>query len=438
MANQGQLWSGKTQIGKETTAGTGVAATRVFYPRELSLMRDREFRTHRSQTGTRDNLRQVTLGPITAGGSLSQAMSADESLELFLITLQGGVTPSTPSGATLARLWEFKPSTSLDSATIEWDDGARVWEGYGMRGNTLSIEGEVMGENVISVELFGTDVAENGSLTGALSERVPTFLEGWQTNLYCDTFGAAFGQTWIPSALRNWTINFNGNLSRFYTAGNTLQAARIPTGELDITASLTVDAAGAFGVAEYSNWSAQTKRGVRLEFVGPAAEIEAGANEAQTITIDATGGTFTITFMGATTGALAWNASANTVRDALVALPTIGSDNGLPNVTVGLASLVYTITFVNHWAEYNVPALTTNAASLTGGAQTAAVATTVPGRSGRKYVIFDMPGAWNAIALGESQDGIRTYTLNFTAMYDPTLAAMMRVLVQNNRTAAFA
>lgn len=105
----------------------------------------------------------------------------------------------------------------------------------------------------------------------------------------------------------------------------------------------------------------------------------AAANEVQTITIDATGGTFTITvptydgLPAGTTPALAWNASAATVRAALEAIVGEG------NVAVSLASLVYTITFQNDLASFNMPALTTNAALLTGGASTAVVATTTPG-----------------------------------------------------------
>lgn len=88
----------------------------------------------------------------------------------------------------------------------------------------------------------------------------------------------------------------------------------------------------------------------------------------QTITISATGGTFTVTYKGQTTSALAYNASASTVQTALNGLSTIGASG----VTVALASSVYTITFAS---TFQTPDLfTTNAASLIGGSQTATVA----------------------------------------------------------------
>lgn len=52
-----------------------------------------------------------------------------------------------------------------------------------------------------------------------------------------------------------------------------------------------------------------------------------GTNELQSITIDATGGTFTVTFGGQTTSALAWNDTAANVQAALIALSSIGAGN---------------------------------------------------------------------------------------------------------------
>ena len=98
-------------------------------------------------------------------------------------------------------------------------------------------------------------------------------------------------------------------------------------------------------------------------------------SEVQTITIDATGGTFTVTFEGATTAAIAWNATAAAFKAALEALPTIQPGD----ITVSLATLVYTVTFVGKFAGENVTAMTTSAASLTGGASTATVATATAG-----------------------------------------------------------
>jgi HK97 family phage major capsid protein len=60
-------------------------------------------------------------------------------------------------------------------------------------------------------------------------------------------------------------------------------------------------------------------------------------NEVQTVTItgSATGGTFTLTFRGATTSGLAYNAAAATVQTALQGLSTIGSGNATVSGSAG-------------------------------------------------------------------------------------------------------
>lgn len=103
---------------------------------------------------------------------------------------------------------------------------------------------------------------------------------------------------------------------------------------------------------------------------------QGGGNEVQTLTIDAAGGTFTLTFKDQTTTAIAENATAATVQAALRALSRIGSDG----VTVsGSTGGPYTIEFTGRLAKKDVELLTTNAASLTGGANTAVVVETTKG-----------------------------------------------------------
>jgi hypothetical protein len=437
----GQLWSGTLQIGKEVTAGTAVAATRKLYTREPALTIERDPRVHRFATTTRDNVRAYTNGPVMAGGSLSMPMSADEILEMLLIGVQGAVTPTTPAGDTLGRLWTFKPAGALDSATLEWADGARTWQGAGFKGNSITITGAANEANDLSIDLFGNDVVA-GSLTGALSERVPTFFEGWQTRLYIDLFAGTPGTTPVPGVLRNWNVSINNNLARVYTADNTLAANRITAGELDMTAQFTFDAYASRSLTEFNNWAAGTQRLVRLEFQGPADEIEAGANEVQTLTTTGTpaGGDFTLVVLGQTTGVIAFDATAGAVATAInAALAVLGTGHTV-GTSGGPLPAGIPITFSGAQVSgRDIPAITVGTNSLTGGTTPApAIAQTTPGRSGRKYVAIDLPGAWTAVNIGGSADGVRTYEFSFQPIYQTTIAAMGQILCHNARTAAYA
>lgn len=104
-----------------------------------------------------------------------------------------------------------------------------------------------------------------------------------------------------------------------------------------------------------------------------------GTGEVQTVTVDATGGDFTLTFGGQTTANISESAAASAVQSALEALSTIG----VGNVAVtGSAGGPYTVTFRGELKGDNVAQLTSSAAGLTGGASTVTHATSTPGVDG--------------------------------------------------------
>lgn len=430
----GELWRRRLQIGKETTYGVDVPATRIAYVRDPVLTREREPREHRFATASRDNVRARTLGAVAAGGSFELPMSADELVELCLIGVQGGVTPTTPAGFTNGRQWQFRPANTVpDSATIELDDGANVWQETGCYIDELSISGSVAAENIVSVTLFGKERTAT-TLTGALTERTPTFMEGWEARLFIDAAGGTAGTTQYGGVLINWELTIANGLGRKYTADNTLAASKITLGELTVTANLTFEADQATVDTEMANWDAETARLVRLHFGGNEV-IDVGVNEVQTLTEGTamTAGTYTLLFQGQTTSAIAYNATAATIQTALENVPAIGPGNVL--VTGGpVDTAPATVTFIGALSGSNVPQLTSVQSSLTG---TFTHATTTPGTGSKRAVIFDIPGHWTAVDVGGEDAGTRTYQFNLGATYDATLGYMFQVLLWNNRTTAW-
>jgi hypothetical protein len=280
----GELWRSTFQIGKETTAGTNVAATRKMYFRTdgSRLTREREPRAHRFATTTRDNVRAFTLGPYVIGGTLIAPLSASEIIELLLMGIKAAVTPT---GAGSAKLWTFTPGETLEPATIEWQDGARAWEAGGCVVNKLKIAGNVREECTVEAEVFGMNMSTT-TLTGALAERTPDFIEGWETKLYIDTFGGTAGSTQITGTLINWDIEIDNQLGRKYFAANTLNLGAVAVGELLVTAKLMFEASSATSATEFTNWDAATKRLVRLMFGDN--EVISGADK-KFVTVDIPG-----------------------------------------------------------------------------------------------------------------------------------------------------
>lgn len=108
--------------------------------------------------------------------------------------------------------------------------------------------------------------------------------------------------------------------------------------------------------------------------------------ETQTLTITGTptGGTFTITYAGQTTAAIAYNATAATVQAALVALSNIGAGNVVCTGGV-LPGTAVVISFAGGALAGTAPALATTTGSLTGGTTPAAAIAVTLTLTSRKF-----------------------------------------------------
>lgn len=275
----GEVWRQQLECAREASWGVtpAPASTRLLYPLMdgFSITNEREGRPKRMAVNSRANVRGFTSGPDLVGGTARIDMSPEELIEWLLITLQGGVTPTTPVGGTLAKLWTFTPGgETLDSACLRYHDGAQIFLAQGCYGNSITFEGTASGESTATVELFAKTRSIT-TLTGGLAQRTPEYLEGWQCNLYIDEPAGVVGTTQVV-ALTAWTVTLGNNLTRKYFADSNRQLNKIPIGVLDATAQLTFEASEAATLTEYTRWDADTMRLVRLEFIGPADGIETG------------------------------------------------------------------------------------------------------------------------------------------------------------------
>lgn len=409
----GELWRGTFQVGKEVTPGVGVSATRVMYVDPTSVLtRARPPHPKPFMTQTRDNIRALTVGPVSAAGTMKLPVSGDELLEPFCLAIQASPTPTTPSGGTTSKQFVFRPgSAAPDSGTIEWFDGQRAWQSVGSQIDTLSIDGAVLTENILTVGLFSQNVVPMAAITGALTQRTPTFHEGWETQLFLDPAGTAPGTTRVPGMLINWSIKFGNTMTRKYTASNTLGASATPVGMLTCTSDLTFEASSASTLSEYNFWengsAAPTRRVMRLVF-GDNTVLEAGSGA-----------------VGTATAAEVGNLATYTVANTLVA----GQRVNVASATV---------------AGYNGTNLQVNSATgslftviLPTAGLGAATGAVVTGPNPTQKVMLDIPGAWQTVDLGQTDAGTRVYKFGMTYVYDPTLGYGFSATCVTSRTTLF-
>jgi hypothetical protein len=119
-----------------------------------------------------------------------------------------------------------------------------------------------------------------------------------------------------------------------------------------------------------------------------SSAVLGGTNEQQTVTVTGapTGGTFTLTYNGATTAAIAFNAAAAAVVTALEALPNIGPGN-VAGSGGALPGTPVVITFQNQLGKQNVNQMTA-AHAFTGGTTPAIAVTTTAAGSALDSVLY--------------------------------------------------
>ena len=199
----------------------------------------------------------------------------------------------------------------------------------------------------------------------------------------------------VPSA-GTWTITHDGNTTS--ALAYDANAAAVQTA-LELLTSIgsgnVAVSGGALGTAAFTVTFQGTEAGVDQPLMTTTNSLSgstvtlsvavtqngnAGTNEVQTFALygTPTGGTFTLTYDGQTTAAIAYNAANATIDTELEALSNIGAGD----IAIGggpLPGTAVTVTFGNALAATNVPEMTINGASLTGGAITITMSTPTVG-----------------------------------------------------------
>lgn len=124
--------------------------------------------------------------------------------------------------------------------------------------------------------------------------------------------------------------------------------------------------------------------GVTAEILNYAGVPGTGTDEVQTLTIDATGGTFKLRFEGFVTAAITWSSTNATllsnINTALEALPSIGTGGittAVGTMTAGVGTL--TLTFAGNRGKQAIGSLVTVANNSLTGTATLSIAETTPG-----------------------------------------------------------
>jgi hypothetical protein len=263
---------------------------------------------------------QVTNnGPTGLGVNEVQTVSIGGAAGTFSLTFNGQTTSSLAFNATAAQV-----QTALAALSTIGGVGGSVTVVQAANVYTVTFGGSLAHTNVAQMTATGA---------GGATPVVATAIDGVGTATITDV---------VPAAL----------LGASYTATQT-------GGASGFTAS---------GIGSINDTSVSMPIGSSVTYT-LTGTVAMCVNEMQTVTITGAAGSFSLTFNGQTTSALAFNATAAQVQTALAALSTIGGVGG--SVTVVQSANVYTVTFGGSLANTDVAQMTASAA----GGATASVAT---------------------------------------------------------------
>ena len=206
----GQKWAQKIQLGRETTAGTAVAATSIWRGVGGMIKDVREVTMVEEQVGFVQNILRSYIGSI--GGSLSMAATPATFEQLPHILEAGIKTVGTGAadGVGSGKIYDYvKGTTSIETLktyTIETGDNqqAEEMEYSFVESFTLSAaRGEAV---MMSADWIGRQVT-NTTFTGSLT--VPTVDEVLAGTglLYIDANSGTIGTTAVTGTLLDWELN---------------------------------------------------------------------------------------------------------------------------------------------------------------------------------------------------------------------------------------
>jgi len=272
--------------------------------------------------GDAPEVAQVDTITIPSDVETGQVFTATIGVKVLTYTFPAGPTQLSVAAAIVAA-WNLSdiPEFAEVSASDNLD-------------GTITLTADTPGVPFIVTTLIGTATNEKQVIT----------LGGSPT-------GGTFTLTYSGQTTGN--IAYNASASAVDTALEAL--SNIGTGDVAVTGSnggpYTVEFTGALAATDVALLTANASGLI-------------GTNEEQIISLGTvTGGTFTLTFDGQTTGNIAYNADAATVEAALEALSNIGAGEA---TTTGSAGGPWTVTFSGALAGTDVATITVNGANLTG------------------------------------------------------------------------
>lgn len=227
----GEVLLRKNQYGKETTKGTGVAATKrwlgtVAMPTDRKIQYPEDVLGLRAKAARAVNY-QILADPIrlNAEHGYFQALPM-----LFSCFMKGGLTANPVTPTKTDYLWDFTPSltgdNTQDSITLECGDDTQAYEMEYVLFRRIGISGQIGQDAPVKIEAegFGKQVTPT-TFTSSINVLAVEPMVANLAQLYIDSTWAGLGGTKKSSLLREFSVELlNGCHPKFYGDAKTMSS----------------------------------------------------------------------------------------------------------------------------------------------------------------------------------------------------------------------
>lgn len=263
----------KIQLGKETTAGTAVAATTIWRGAGNMLEDQRVVEEIEEMVGVFDGYDRTAITQLMAGLELAETPLTYEQFPYLMALAFGGPVTGTADGAGTGKIYATTiPTSSGVTAvpyTIQGGDDAEAERMEYSLATKVTVKG-AGGETVkMSATLLGRQVAQN-AFTGSLS--VPAIEDALTSKgkVYIDAIGGSFGGTQVANQILAFELNFEAMWVPKFTMDGNLYFSLVVFANKKVTGKLTFEhdtaVLGAAGAKlDFRN---QTAKKLRIDLIG--------------------------------------------------------------------------------------------------------------------------------------------------------------------------
>lgn len=262
----------KIQLGRESTAGTAVAATSIWRGPATDIMDESEHANSEEDVGL---LVPTDREYISSYGATLSMPETELTFEGILHILEAGIKAATPAGTgPYVYTYAFPTSTTLNTIKTYTIETGNAVAGdvnemeYGFV-EDFALSGEAGGPWKVSANWRGRQKTPT-TFTGALSLTTVEEAQFSKTKLFIDDSGGTVGTTQVTGAMVSADLNVVTGVVALMTGDGNLYFTTHKFVKSEVTFSVTLELENASGIvaAERAKWKAKTWRLVRFEIPG--------------------------------------------------------------------------------------------------------------------------------------------------------------------------